>query len=107
MEENIKVYIKINDKNVVININSGIFLTDIIGWICVDEGQGDKYAHAQGNYLENGLMDMFGKYNYKYENNTLSLLTDSEKAILYPPTIHSPSDQQRIGSVENTILTIM
>lgn len=110
MEENIKVYIRINDRNCVTGIDSSIFIGSTVGWICIDEGQGDRYSHAQGMYLENGLMDMMGRYNYKYESNTLSLLTNAEKLVLYPPTIKPPTELERIESLEdavNVILTIM
>ena len=38
-------------------LGSSIFLTDLTGWVPIDEGEGDRYAHAQGNYLEKPLMD--------------------------------------------------
>lgn len=60
-----KVYIKVNSQKEVVEINSEIFIDDLTGWIQVDEGAGDKYAHAQSHYLEKPI---FGKngYNYKY-----------------------------------------
>ena len=63
-----KVYIKIDEENNVIDINSNIFIEDLTGWILIDEGNGDKYTHAQGNYLPNPLLTN-GEYNYKYEDN--------------------------------------
>lgn len=70
MEENkIKVYIKVNENNEVINVNSSIFLKDTTGWICIDAGFGDKYAHAQGNYFEKSLVDEnTSEYVYKYRD---------------------------------------
>ena len=35
----------------------------------IDEGSGDKYAHAQSNYLEKRIYDDQGRYNYKYIDN--------------------------------------
>lgn len=32
---------------------------------------GDKYHHAQNNYLDYPLIDNYGAYRYKYENNTV------------------------------------
>jgi len=79
MDENIKVYVKLDTNNVIIGIDSIIFIQDLIGWICIDEGQGDKYSHAQSMYLEKGLMDMQGKYNYKLVDSKVVELTDEEK----------------------------
>lgn len=72
MDENkIKVYIKINSANEVTEINSKIFISDLSGWIKVDEGYGDKYAHAQGHYLDDPIMNENGQYNYIYMNNQI------------------------------------
>lgn len=70
MEETrlISVYIKVNDKNEIMAVCSDIFITDVSNWIKIDEGEGDKYAHAQGNYFENPLIDDDGNYTYRYEN---------------------------------------
>lgn len=67
IEEPIKVYIKINSNNEIIEVNSEIFILDLTGWIKIDEGYGDKYAHAQSQYFDKPLMDEEGHYNYKYK----------------------------------------
>jgi hypothetical protein len=67
----IDVYIRINERNEVIEINSAIFLTDISGWIKIDEGVGDRYAHAQGHYFEKPLTNDNGTYNYRYQNGVI------------------------------------
>lgn len=73
-----KVYIKTNDNNLVTAINSSAFLSDTTGWIEIDEGAGDKYHHAQGNYLPLGLMTDDGIYQYKYEGGELQERTAEE-----------------------------
>ncbi len=70
-EQKIKVYIKINSANEVIEINSEIFIRDLSGWILVDSGKGDKYAHAQGHYLSDPIQDENGRYNYEYIGGTI------------------------------------
>lgn len=65
-EEKIKVYIKINNNNDVIDINSSIFIKNLSGWTYIDEGYGDKFAHAQGHYFNKPLINDDGKFNYKY-----------------------------------------
>lgn len=99
MEENqIKVYIKIDTNNCIVDINSSIFLENIKDYIKIDEGYGDKYSHAQGNYLDEGLTDHRGYFNYKYENNEIIKLAEDEKIKLYPPITQQPSEQQVLNA---------
>ena len=53
----IQVYAKADAAERVEELGSSVFLTDLTGWVQIDEGEGDRYAHAQGNYLEKPLMD--------------------------------------------------
>lgn len=64
----IGVYIKVNKNNEIYAVHSDIFITNFEGWIKIDEGAGDKYALAQGNYFDKSLIDDDGYYNYRYEN---------------------------------------
>lgn len=73
-----KVYIKTDDNDLVTAINSSAFLSDITGWIEIDEGTGDKYHHAQGNYLPKSLMTDDGIYQYKYTGGELQERTEEE-----------------------------
>lgn len=66
--ERIKVYAKIDEQDNITAINSSIFLNDLNGWTEIDSGYGDKYAHAQGNYLDEPLTNENGEYNYKLIN---------------------------------------
>lgn len=68
-EQPIKVYIKVNSNNQVVEINSEIFIKDFTGWIEIDSGFGDKYAHAQSQYFDKPLINEDGSFSYKYENN--------------------------------------
>lgn len=94
----IKVYVKINEQNIITDINSSIFLNNVEGYIQIDEGSGDKYAHAQGNYLEKRLFDESGRFNYKFEDGKILELTDEEKNTLFPKTEAAPSKQEEINS---------
>lgn len=73
MEETrlIGVYIKVNDNNEIVAICSDIFIDDVSNWLKIDEGEGDKYAHAQSLYFEKSLIDDNGNYNYRYENGKI------------------------------------
>ena len=74
-----KVFAKLNENNIITAINSSAFLPDTTDWTEIDEGTGDRYHHAQGNYLPLGLVDSNGSYNYKYVDGGLIVRTDEEK----------------------------
>ena len=95
----VKVYVKINEQNIITDINSSIFLNNVEGYIQIDEGSGDKYAHAQGNYLEKSLVDESGRFNYKFEEGKVLELTDEEKNALFKTPEAAPSKQEEINSV--------
>ena len=109
MEENsIKVYVKLDEHNNIININSSIFLNNIEDYICIDEGNGDKYAHAQGNYQPNGLMDNQGRYNYKYVDGQTMELSEDEKSSLFPnnptpPNINADTNDEITSIMEGMV----
>lgn len=60
-----KVYLQINQDGLVTAVNSDAFLPDVDGWTQIDEGDGDKFMHAQGNYLPKPLTTEQGIYRYK------------------------------------------
>ena len=62
------VYVKIDEENRIIAINSSAFLTDITGWVEIDSGFGDRYHHAQGNYFDKPIYDERGICRYKTED---------------------------------------
>ena len=45
------VYVRADEAERIVEINSSAFLADTAGWTAIDEGYGDKYHHAQGNYF--------------------------------------------------------
>lgn len=61
----IKVYVKTNEENFITEIASSIFLQDTTGFIEIDSGRGDRFAHAQSQYLEKTLIDSQLRYNYQ------------------------------------------
>lgn len=48
----IGVYAKYNQNGNITEVNSDIFIRDFTGWTKIDEGYGDRYAHAQSQYFE-------------------------------------------------------
>jgi len=105
MDNLIKVYIRLDDNNVVVLINSDIFLNNTTEYICIDEGIGDKYAHAQGHYLKKGLVDEYGRYNYKFNNGNLVEIAEEEKPIVKVIETTSIEEiEERLSVLENAIL---
>lgn len=51
-QENYIVYIRTDEQGRILEANSSAFLADTTGWTAIDEGLGDKYHHAQGNYFD-------------------------------------------------------
>lgn len=65
-EQPIKVYVKVNSNNEIVEVGSSVFINDLTGWVEIDSGFGDKFAHAQSQYFENPLMNDDVSYNYSY-----------------------------------------
>ena len=68
------VHVKTDKGGVITAIDSGA------GWTEIDEGIGDKYHHAQNNYLSAGLTDENGVFNYKLTDGKPELRTAEEKS---------------------------
>lgn len=95
----VKVYINKDSENNITSINSEIFLTqeEIQTMTEIDRGQGDKYAHAQGMYLEKGLVDKYGRYNYKYVNSKVVEVAEEDKPTIEEPKA-VPTEQEKINA---------
>lgn len=89
MNNEYKVYVSLQD-GYITSINSEIFLSqeEIQAMTEIDQGQGDKYAHAQSQYLEKGLVDEHGRYNYRFLEGKVVEVAEEEK-----PTIKEPEQQ--------------
>ena len=89
MNNEYKVYVSLQD-GYITSINSEIFLTQekISTMTEIDRGQGDKYAHAQSQYLEKELVDEHGRYNYKFVEGKVVEVSEGDK-----PTIEEPEQQ--------------
>ena len=59
------VYVKTDDSGYITAVNSSAFLADTTSWVKIDQGYGDKYHHAQGNYFPGSIYTDSGVYRYK------------------------------------------
>lgn len=80
MDEKYTVHIRTDEAGSIIDVNSSAFLADTAGWTAIDEGYGDKYHHAQGNYFPLPLYGTDGCANYKLADGAPVERTDAEKA---------------------------
>lgn len=96
MNDEYKVYVSLSN-GYITSINSDIFLSqeEIDTMTEIDKGQGDKYAHAQGLYLEKGLVDEHGRYNYKYVDGKVVEVAEAEKPTIEEPKA-VPTEQEKI-----------
>ena len=106
MDENYIVYAKTDTENNITEINSSAFLADTTGYIQIDEGTGDRYHHAQGNYLEKGLVDEHGRYNYRYVDGQVVEIPETEKPSV-PRTAPVPSMMERLEALESAMLEVI
>ena len=93
-----RVYIKTDHENRVTAVNSEIFISDTTGWTEIDRGDGDKFAHAQGNYLPKPLTDDNGVYRYKYADGAVSERTAEEMAGDIPAPVPAPPTNAELAA---------
>ena len=75
--ESYKVLVQTDDAGRVTAINSDAFVSGD-GWTQIDEGEGDRYRHAQNNYLLKPLTDERGVYRYKLVDGLVAQRTQAE-----------------------------
>ena len=101
----IKVYVKLNENSEITSIGSSIFLNDVTDLVMIDEGHGDKYAHAQSQYLAKSLMDEQGRYNYKLVDGAVIEVAEEDKPVIeIAPQI---TIEDRVSAVENVVLEMI
>ena len=98
MENEYKVYVSLQD-GYITSINSEIFLSEeeMSTMTEIDKGQGDKYAHAQSQYLDKELVDEHGRYNYKYVEGKVIEVAEAEKPTIEEPKA-VPTEQDKINA---------
>ena len=98
MNNEYKVYVSLQD-GYITSINSEIFLSEeeMSNMTEIDQGKGDKYAHAQSQYLEKGLVDEHGRYNYKYVEGKVVEIAEADKPTIEEPKA-VPTEQDKINA---------
>lgn len=98
------VFVNSNASGYITEVNSSAFLPDTTGWVAIDRGNGDKYHHAQNNYLPQPLRTDGGAWRYKLVDGqvvecTQEEIAAQEEALKPVPT---PSLENRVEVLEST-----
>ena len=98
MNNEYTVYVSLLDRYIT-STNSEIFLSEeeMSTMKEIDRGKGDKYAHAQSQYLEKGLLDEKGRYNYKFVEGEVIEVAEGDKPTIEEPKA-VPTEQDKINA---------
>ena len=105
MENEYKVYVSLQD-GYITSINSEIFLSqeEIDTMTEIDKGQGDRYAHAQSQYLDKELVDEHGRYNYKFVEGKVIEVVEADKSTIKEPEQQATAQDKVEAQVMYTAL---
>lgn len=111
MDDTYIVYIRIDGQSRVLEINSSAFLADTTGWTQIDEGWGDRYHHAQGNYLDGPLYDDNGIPRYKLDRGRVVERAEEEiaadlAAMPAPPPTREEILEAKILELQQQLLNL-
>ena len=75
------VYVQTDNQNRIIAVNSSAFLTNLTGWVKIDEGaDGAKYGHAQSGYFDMPIYTGDGIPRYKLVDGVPTQRSEEEIA---------------------------
>lgn len=77
-EEFWRVLVRADDAGRVVAIDSSAFVEDATGWVEIGAGRGDRYHHAQRNYLDGPLQDARGVCRYRLEGAAVAARSQEE-----------------------------
>ena len=101
-----EVYVSVDPAGRIYAINSSAFIFDTKGWVLIDEGCGDRFHHAQGNYLPGPLMDERGILRYKLEDGQPVERTQEEMDADYTPPMPVPTTEDRMTEIEMALIEL-
>lgn len=97
-----KVYVSVDESGRIVSINSSAFVLDTEGLVEIDRGPGDRFHHAQGNYLPGPLMDARGVCRYKLEGGKVIERTEEEMLVDVKPPVKSEFEN-RLDKLETAL----
>ena len=98
------VFVNSNASGYITAVNSSAFLPDTTGWVEIDRGNGDKYHHAQNNYLPQPLRTYGGAWRYKLVDGQVVECTAEEIAAQEEAMkpVSTPTLENRVETLETT-----
>lgn len=93
-----RVYIKIDSENRITAVKSEIFISDTSDWVEIDNGDGVRFVHAQGNYLPKPITDENGVYRFKFENGAICERSEGEMAADMPVPEPTPPTNAELAA---------
>lgn len=91
------VYVKPDSQGRITAIGSDAFLTGFDGWVKIDRGEGDRYHHAQNNYLPRPIRDERGVCRYRLAGG---LILERSREEMNGDFLPVPTEAQRIAALE-------
>lgn len=105
-----KIFIRVDDSGRILDVNSSAFLSDITGWVQIDEGTGDRYHHAQNNYFPKPKYDERGIPRYAHvpdgDPKWRERTPEEMDADYVEPVPETPLDD-RVGILEEALNMIL
>lgn len=105
--EKYSVYVKTDETGRIVAVNSDAFLSSLDGWQKIAEGNGDKFHHAQGNYLDFPLADENGVYRYELKNGKIKERKKKDMEADVQARPKQPTDRERIDELANTVKELL
>lgn len=99
MSDSYRVFVLTDERDRILDINSDAFLTDTAGWVQIDEGVGDRYHHAQGNYMPKPKYDERGIPRYKLQGGKAVERTPEEMDADYVPPKVEPTAEELLAAL--------
>ena len=110
IEQPYHVYVQTDEQGRITAVNSSAFVGEDWGTE-IDQGYGDKYHHAQGNYFPGPIYTEDGIPRYKLEEGEDVERTEEEieadrAALPEPEPTEEEKLRRRVAELENQILTM-
>lgn len=105
-----KIYVKTDVESRITAVNSAAWINDLANWTEIDDGDGDKYFHAQTGYFPLPLTDDNGIYRYKLVDGAAVERTAEEMAAdlaAIPEPPYQPTDDERLDALEAAVLELV
>lgn len=103
------VYIKIDNQNRIIAVNSSAFMHDTNEWIEIDSGFGTRYLHAQGYYFPQPIYDERGICRYLHTPDSETLWrerTQEEMNADWVKPVPTPNPNEKISQLEQQVAAL-